>query len=121
MQMLLRKMFGKIHFNEIKYFSPDGKGMPNGIGIQRSGFLHECKKNKEAFEIGQSICTVHNAKRGHLGGIIVFNTDVVADSLVCDCLRQNIIPPIVYSVGNTFRGQYILKSATNSPIMRASV
>lgn len=104
--MLLRKMFGKVHFKEIKYFSPDGKRMPNGIGIQRGGFLHECRKNKEAFEIDQSICMVHNAKRGHLGGIIVFSTDAVANTLVCDYL-QHITPPIAYSIGNAFKGQYI--------------
>ena len=106
MLMLLRKMFGKVHFKEIKYFSPDGKSMPNGIGFQRGGYLHKCKKNKEAFETDKSICTVHNAKRESLGGIIVFSTDAVADSLVCDCL-QHITPPIAYSIGNTFRGQYV--------------
>jgi hypothetical protein len=106
MLMLLRKMFGKVHFKEIKYFSPDGKSMPNGIGIQRGGFLHECMKNKEAFEIDQSICMAHNNKREYLGGIIVFSTDTVADSLVCDYL-QHIIPPIAYSIGNAFRGQYV--------------
>ena len=86
-------MFGKVHFKEIKHFSPDGKSMPNGIGFQRGAFLHECKKNKDAFEIDQSICMVHNAKRESLGGIIVFSTDAVADSLVCDYL-QHITPPI---------------------------
>jgi len=95
------------HFREIKNFSPEGKCMPNGIGIQRGGFLHECKKNREAFEIDQPVRPVHNATKGHQGGIIVFSADAVDDSLVCDCLQKNRISPISYSVGNAFRGQYV--------------
>ena len=94
------------YYREIKYFSPNGKKMPNGIGIQRGGFLHECKKNKEAFEIDQPR-PVHDATKGHQGGIIVFSTDALADSLVCENLLHKKVPSIACSVGNVFRGQYV--------------
>ena len=78
-------------FREIKYFSPDGKGMPNGVGFQRGNFLHECQKNQEAFDISQTV----NQK----GGIILLSNNVEADSI--DCIPQ------CYTVSNAFLGQYI--------------
>ena len=94
-------------FREIKYFSSDGKGMPNGVGFQRGSFLHECKKNREAFEIDQPFCPVHIAMKGHLGGIIVFGTDALADTLVCEKLLHKKVPSLACSVGNVFKGQYV--------------
>lgn len=69
------------HFKEIRYFSKDGKSLPNGIGFQRGNFLHECKVNSEAFLLNED---VHNNQYGlskYRGGIIVFSTDVNAVSL----------------------------------------
>jgi hypothetical protein len=96
-----------VHFKEIKYFSPDGESMPNSIGFQRGNFLHECKKNREAFEIDLPVCPVHNTTMGHQGGIIVFSTDAVADPLVCEDLLHDRVPSVEYSVGNAFMGQYV--------------
>lgn len=103
----VRYLLGMIHFKEIKYFSPDGKSLPNGIGIQRGGFLHECKQNRDAFEIGQPVRPVHSSKKEHQGGIIVFSKDAVADPLVCEDLLHDIVPPVVCSFGNAFMGQYV--------------
>lgn len=80
-------------FREIKYFSPDGKGLPNGVGFQRGNFLHECQKNQEAFDISQTLSS--NQK----GGIIMFSNNVEADSI--DCISQ------CYTVSKAFLGQYI--------------
>ena len=41
--------------SEIKFFSPNEKGMPNGVSFQRGNFLLECQKNKDAFDISQSV------------------------------------------------------------------
>ena len=78
-------------FREIKYFSPSGKGMPNGVGFQRGNFLHECQKNQEAFDISQTV----NQK----GGIILLCNNVEADSI--DCISQ------CYTVSKAFLEQYI--------------
>ena len=102
-----RYLLDMVHFKEIKYFSPDGKGMPNSIGFQRGGFLHECKKNREAFEIDLPVCPVHNTTMGHQGGIIVFSTDAVANSPECEDLLHDIVPSVACSVGNAFMGQYV--------------
>lgn len=80
-------------FREIKYFSPSGKGMPNGVGFQRGNFLHECQKNQDAFDISQTIPS--NQK----GGIIMFSNNVEANSI--DCIPQ------CYTVSKAFWGQYI--------------
>lgn len=95
-------MLGQVHFKEIKYFSPDGKCMPNGISFQRGCFLHECKRNKDAFEIDRSVHSIHDVKPGRLGGIIVFSTDVESEDLLHD-----IKLPLPYSAGKAFLGQYV--------------
>ena len=38
-----------LHFNEVKYFSQDGRGLPNGIGFQRGNFIKECAENASSF------------------------------------------------------------------------
>ncbi len=66
-------------FSEIKFFSPNEKGMPNGVSFQRGNFLLECQKNKDAFDISQS---VPSKKKGNQnGGIIVFSNNVETDSI----------------------------------------
>ena len=85
-------------FNEIKYFSRDGSSMPNGSAMQRGGFLHECKVNKDAFVIEEDI---HNKQYGfgdYRGGIIVFSTDVNAVSLDKNKLK-NKVKQILTTIG----------------------
>ena len=123
-------------FKEIKYFSPDGSTMPNGIGFQRGNFLRECKINREAFELDEAI---HNNQYGlsdYRGGVIVFSTDVNAVALdknklsnkvkqILATLNQrlntskishNVINSFnkyndefigAYSIGNAFKGKYV--------------
>ena len=38
---------------KIQYFSPDGSTMPNGVNIQRGGFLAECNINSNSFRASQ--------------------------------------------------------------------
>ena len=95
-------LFDKVHFKEIKYFSPNGKCMPNGVCFQRGGFLLECKRNKDAFEIDRPIHSIRDVKQGRLGGIIVFSTDIESEDLLHD-----IKLPLSYSVGKAFLGQYV--------------
>lgn len=84
-------------FREIIHFSPVGKGMPNGVCFQRGSYLHECQKNKDAFDISQS---VPSKKKGNQnGGIIVFSNNVETDSIGS--------VPQCYNVSKAFRGQYI--------------
>ena len=90
-------LFGKVHFKEIKYFSPNGKCMPNGVCFQRGGFLLEC-----FFEIDRPVHSIRDVKQGRLGGIIVFSTDIESEDLLHD-----IKLPLSYSVGKAFLGQYV--------------
>ena len=41
----------KTKTEEIKYFHPSGKPLPNGSHFQRGGFLHKCRVNKDAFTL----------------------------------------------------------------------
>lgn len=66
------------HFREIKYFSPDGRNMPNGIGYERGNFLHECKVNSDNFVLDEGVHPVQYGLNKYRGGIIVFSTDVNA-------------------------------------------
>ena len=43
---------------EIKYFSPDGSTMPNGVNIQRGGFLKDCRINANSFKGNKFSCSV---------------------------------------------------------------
>lgn len=125
------------HFKEIKYFSPDGSTMPNGIGFQRGNFLHECKVNREAFVLDEAIHDKQYGLADYRGGIIVFSTDVNAVSLDKNKLNNKIKQILVtlnqrlnvgkishsiinkfnkynggefigaYSLGNVFKGKYV--------------
>jgi hypothetical protein len=69
------------HFKEIKYFSPDGKTMPNGIAFERGNFFHECRLNSEKFIIDKEVHPVQYGLKEHRGGIIVLSTDIRAVQL----------------------------------------
>jgi len=78
------------YFKEIKYFSRDGSSMPNGAGIQRGGFLLECRLNRNAFTISEAIHGEQYGLSGYRGGIIVFSTDVNAVNLDKNRLKNKI-------------------------------
>lgn len=78
------------HFKEVKYFSRNGKSMPNGIGYQRGNFLLECKKNKSAFTLSEEVHPQQYNLPNYRGGIIVFSTDVNAISLDKNKLKNRI-------------------------------
>lgn len=75
---------------EVKYFSPDGrKTIPDGHGIQKAGFLRECKLNSEKFtikniqylinedfEVVEAVRVTQYVLEHYRGGVIVFSTDV---------------------------------------------
>ena len=48
-----------LHFNEVKYFSQDGRGLPNGIGFQRGNFIKECAENVEVNENHRTACWMY--------------------------------------------------------------
>lgn len=85
-------------FKEIKYFSRDGSTMPNGNALQRGGFLHECRENKEAFTLSEEIHSQQYGLADYRGGIIVFSTDVNAVSLDPNRLK-NKIKQILATIG----------------------
>lgn len=85
-------------FKEIKYFSRDGSSMPNGSGIQRGGFLHECAVNKRAFVLDEAVHGEQYGLKDYRGGVIVFSTDVNAVKLDPNKLR-NKIKQILTTIG----------------------
>lgn len=123
-------------FKEVKYFSTDGKSMPNGVGFQRGNFLHECKVNAESFMLDEAVHGKQYSLSDYRGGIIVFSTDVNAVNLdknklynkikqILTTLNQrhntsSITHKIInkfnkyndeyigaYSIGNSFDGKYV--------------
>lgn len=66
---------GRMNIRSIKYFSTTGLDMPNGVNIQRGGFLTECRKNERAF-VTEGIAGQQYGLADYRGGIIVFATSV---------------------------------------------
>ena len=122
--------------NEVKYFHPKGKTMPNGSHYTRGGFLHECYLNANAFIHNEGVHSEQHGPAKYRGGVIVLSTEINAtesDShqLVDDIKqiidtfgqrlscnkrtrwtffwhgRDNKESISEYSVGNFFRGGYI--------------
>lgn len=86
---------------EIRYFSTDGKTMPNGIGFQRGNFLHECKVNSESFKLN-----CDNNPSEHKGGVIVLSSgaDINRDHLSNEVAKEY---GTTYFIGNAFYGKYV--------------
>lgn len=125
------------HFNEIKYFSRNGKSIPNGTGFQRGNFLKECRDNANNFSLLEGIHDEQYGLYDYRGGIIVFSTDVNAVRLDKNILKNKIKQIIAtfsqrhfadrklgkiinkfnrynggehigaYSIGSSFRGRYV--------------
>ena len=108
------------HFNEVKYFHPNGNTMPNGCSYQRGGFIHECIINKESFVLDEGVHGKQSGMKQSRGGLVVFSTDVDTVKLNDHKLTDNIKQLITtfntkrseerigaYSVGNFFKGKYV--------------
>lgn len=123
-------------FKEIKYFSRDGKGMPNGVAFQRGNFLKECKDNREAFVLNEDIHGNQYGLADYRGGVIVFSTDVnavelddnkllnkvkqilatlgqrlntskISHKVITDFNKENDEYIGAYSLGHAFKGHYV--------------
>ena len=51
----LIRLFYK-NIERVKYFSPDGRTMPNSICYHRGAFLFECRKNMDSFHLELEKC-----------------------------------------------------------------
>jgi hypothetical protein len=95
------------HFKEIKYFSRDGRTMPNGIGFQRGNFIKECADNANSFVLSEVVFSGQKSPNGKCYGVIILpvNTN---NNLNDDTITQSIATiSQAYSIGNAFRGRYI--------------
>ena len=127
---------GKKRVHEVKYFHPTGKSLPNGSNIQRGGFLHECKLNKESYVLDESVHGEQYGLADYKGGVITFSTDInalkMSNNAIVNKMKQfietlkqrfnkdkilhNVITKFnkqsdeyigAYSVGNFFKGKYV--------------
>lgn len=126
----------KVTINEIKYFHPYRKSMPNGSHYTRGGFLHECFVNLNSFRLDEGVHPEQYGLAKYRGGVIVFSTDINAIELSANPIvnkikqfaetfkqrltrNKKIHNTIVrhnennseyvgaYSVGNFFHGRYV--------------
>lgn len=86
----LLKECSKRHFKEIKYFSPTEQKIPTGIAFARGGFIHECKKNGEAFTPVKEVYADQDCKKRYQGGVIVFPADATVAKLDTNALNRDI-------------------------------
>ena len=70
-----------VSVNEVKYFHPNGKKMPNGSHYTRGGFLHECYVNENSFNLDEGVHPKQYGLAKYRGGMIVFSTDINAIKL----------------------------------------
>ena len=88
-------------FREVKYFHPERRTMPNGVHIQRGGFLNECRINKDRFTLDEGISGVGYGKE-YRGGIILFPVEMKQHALTA--LQRM---TYTYRVGNFFKGKFV--------------
>lgn len=89
---------------EIRYFSPRGEThIPNGIYIQRGGFLMECRRNARKFVLA-GLAGEGQGGPGHCGGIVVLSTSACLDRLGRAWIENK---GAAFSVGNAFKGQFV--------------
>lgn len=116
---------------EIKYFHPSGKPMPNGSHIQRGGYMQECKANKEAYELDETVHGGENDNTKYKGGVVTLPINITKErhDEVFDMVREVVMAVedqiriqrrffnlfkinmqehvVAYSVSHSFRGKYI--------------
>ena len=96
------KVCNKTSVREVKYFHPSGKSLPNGSHIQRGGFLHECRQNKEAYVLDESVHGEQHGLAKYRGGVITFPAGINALEWSD---KDNFGG--AYSVGHCFKGKYV--------------
>ena len=103
--------FSRRHFCEVKYFSRDGRDLPNGVGFQRGNFLKECADNANSFVLSEKVFGGNKMANDHRGGVIVFpsaaNTilDNAQISQQLATFSQGFI--VACAIGKAFKGMYI--------------
>ena len=131
-----RSLTSKHKVREVKYFHPSGKSIPNGSHVQRGGFLHECKLNRDNYRLDEAVHPEQYGLADYRGGIITFSTDLnavqLSKNVVLNKIKQTIetfkqrllrfkkIHNLInrfnekedeyigaYSVGNFFHGKYV--------------
>jgi len=83
---------------EVKYFHPSGRSLPNGSNIQRGGFLNECRQNKNAYTLDES---VQHGLAKFKGGVVTFPADINTVQMDSDALANEIKQGV-----ETFRKQF---------------
>lgn len=120
------------HFKEIKYFSPDGKSMPNGHSLQRGGFIQECRRNSNNFVLSEALHGKQYGSSEYKGGVIVFSVDVNTVQLDEDTIQDKVEMVIAnfqqrYFAGNKLCGiinklkQYFKKKSMSDETIAYSV
>lgn len=99
-------------FNEIKYFHPSGKALPNGSHYQKGGFLNECRQNANSFVLDEGVHGEQYGLSKYRGGIIVFAVSVNAVKL-SDNKFINAIKQFVETNKNRFRKDSIVHNTIN--------
>ena len=103
------KLFVMRNFREVKYFSPDGCTMPNGVGFQRGNFIKSCADNARNFTLSP---TFNNSNP--CVGVIVFPSHT--QPIDCDVLNRHLetlaTAPPTYILGNAFQGHYVAPNGT---------
>jgi hypothetical protein len=116
----------KKFIKEIKYFSPDGKSLPNGHPLQKGGFIKECRDNINKFKSEnykyfitkdfRLVEAIHHNQYGlsdYRGGIITFSTEVnslkISDSILSDWLIKKL---------KTYYNRFFLKYKLSDIIKR---
>lgn len=103
--------FSRRHFSEVKYFSRDGRDLPNGVGFQRGNFLKECADNANSFVLSEKVFGGNKMANDHRRGVIVFPS---AASTILDnaqisqqlaTFSQGFI--VACAIGKAFKGMYI--------------
>ncbi len=89
---------------EIRYFSPGGETrIPNGIYIQRGGFLMECSRNARKF-VPTGLVGEGQGGPGRQGGIVVLPTSACLDGPGQAWIGNKVG---AFSVGNAFKGKFV--------------
>ena len=96
-------------FREVKYFSPDGCTMPNGVGFQRGNFIKSCADNACNFTLSPTSNDANPCV-----GVIVFPSHT--QPIDCDVLNHHLATlapaPPTCNLGNAFQGHYIAPNGT---------
>lgn len=99
-------------WKKVKYFHPEGKGMPNGSHYQRGGFIRECILNTNSFVIDETTHPTQNGTQKYRGGIIVLTTD--ANAVESDPTKAlNIFNQVIASYKNRFKLRTVVHNAVN--------